>query len=74
MRDRKTLARLALALVEGSLQFGQGADEMFVDTFESLEEAAHAHAYLTGYVLQFLARERGEEVHQTVNAIRSMLN
>ena len=74
MRDRKTLARLALALVEGSLQFGEAADEMFVDTFESVEEAAHAHAYLTGYVLQFLALERGETVNQTVNAIKSRLN
>jgi len=47
---------------------------MFVDTFESLEEAAHAHAYLTGYVLQFLAIERSETVDQTAAAIRRLLD
>ena len=74
MRDRRTLARLALALVEGSVRFGEAADEMFVDTFESLEEAAHAHAYLAGFVLQFLASLRGETVDQTVAEIRRVLN
>jgi hypothetical protein len=48
MRDRQALASLALALVDGSIRFGEAADEMFVDTFKSLEEVALAHAYLAG--------------------------
>ena len=28
---------------------------MFIDAFESIEEAAVAHAYLTGFVVQYLA-------------------
>jgi len=74
MRDRKALTLLALALVEGSVRVGEAADEMFVDTFESLEEAAHAHAYLAGYVLQFLAAKRGQTVAQAADEIRRTLN
>jgi hypothetical protein len=74
MRDRRELARLALALVEGSLTVGASADEMFIDAFESLEEAASAHAYLTGFVVQYLAAERGETVDQAVVRIRRLLD
>jgi hypothetical protein len=74
MRDRKTLALLALALVEGSLRVGDAVDEMFIDTFESLEEAAFAHAYLAGYVLQFLAVQRAQTVAQTASEIRRSFN
>jgi hypothetical protein len=74
MRDRRELARLALALVEGSLSVGEAADEMFVDAFESLEEAAFAHAYLTGFVVQYLAVQRAERADQTVAEIRRLLD
>ncbi|HEX5587378.1 MAG TPA: hypothetical protein VFZ17_08730 [Acidimicrobiia bacterium] len=73
MRDRRELARLALALVEGSLTVGDAADELFVDAFESLEEAATAHAYLAGFILEYLAVERGEQPVQTVAEIRRLL-
>ena len=39
---------------------------MFIDAFESIEEDAVAHAYLTGLVVQYLAAQRHERVAQTV--------
>jgi hypothetical protein len=43
MRDRRELAKLALALVEGSLTVGEAADRMFLNAFASTEEAVVAH-------------------------------
>jgi hypothetical protein len=74
MRDRRELAGLALALVEGSLSVGAAADELFIDAFESLEEAAAAHAYLTGFVIEYLAALRNERVASTVGEIRRLLD
>ena len=73
MRDRRHLAKLALVLVEGCLRDDAAADAMLVDTFETVEEAAAAHAYLTGFLLQDLAAARGEPVAHTVERIRRML-
>jgi hypothetical protein len=53
---------------------GDAADEMFIDAFESLEEAAAAHAYFTGFVVQYLAAQRNESVAQTVDEIRRLLD
>jgi hypothetical protein len=47
---------------------------MFIDTFESLEEAAIAHAYLAGFVMEYLAAQRNENVEQTVAEIRRLLD
>jgi hypothetical protein len=74
MRDRRDLAGLALALVEGSLTVGDAADELFVDAFASLEEAVVAHAYLTGFVVQYLAAQRAKTLDQTVDEIRKLLD
>ena len=74
MRDRRELAKLALALVEGSLRVGDAADELFIDAFDSVEEAVTAHAYLAGYVLQYLAVQRGETIARTIEEVRKLLN
>ena len=53
---------------------GDAADEMFIDAFESLEEAAFAHAYLAGFVVQYLSAQRNERVDQTIVEIRRLLD
>ncbi|HEY3670789.1 MAG TPA: hypothetical protein VGN51_07640 [Acidimicrobiia bacterium] len=73
MRDRRELAKLALALVEGSLTVGDAADQMFVDAFTSLDEAVVAHAYLAGFVIEYLAEQRHELPAQTSAEIRRLL-
>jgi hypothetical protein len=73
MRDRRELAMLALALIEGSLTVGDAADQMFIEAFSSLDEAAFAHAYLAGFVIQYLAEQRHERPDQTVAEIRRLL-
>jgi len=73
MRERRELAKLALALIEGSLTVGDAADALFVDAFVSLDEAAFAHAYLAGFVIEFLAQQRNERPHETVVEIRRLL-
>jgi hypothetical protein len=59
--DRR-LARVALSLVEGMVRGDPSTDPLLVEAFTGLEEAARAHAYLCGFLLQLLAHERGESV------------
>jgi hypothetical protein len=73
MRDRRHLARLALGLVEGCVRDDAAADSLLVDAFESVEEAAGAHAYLAGFVLQALAHARAEPVEVTAGYVRRLL-
>jgi hypothetical protein len=73
MRDRRHLARLALDLVEGCVRDAAAADSLLVDAFESVEEAAAAHAYLTGFVLEALAEARREHVPAAAGYIRHLL-
>ena len=73
IRERRDLAKLALALVEGSLRVGDAADELFIDAFDTVEEAVTAHAYLAGYVLQYLAVQRDETMTRTVEEVRRLL-
>ncbi|HEY7135532.1 MAG TPA: hypothetical protein VIB48_10740 [Acidimicrobiia bacterium] len=73
MRDRRHLARLALDLVEGCVRNDPAADSLLADAFDSAEEAAAAHAYLTGFVLQALAQARTEPVEVTAGYVRRLL-
>jgi hypothetical protein len=58
--------RVALALAEGVARGDSDADALLVTGFNSLEEAARAHAYLSGFVLQLLADARSEDLMVTV--------
>ena len=51
----------------------EDADGLLVDAFCSLEEAARAHAYLSGWVLQLLAASRGEDMATTLAHVRETL-
>ena len=54
------LARRALALVEGVARGERAAENLLVDAFASVDEAARAHAYLCGFLLQLLAEAHDE--------------
>ena len=73
MDDRRRLASLALSLIEGSESGDEHADALLAEAFGSHETAAQAHAYLSGFILQVLATERGESVEQTASRVRQLL-
>jgi len=67
------LARLALSLVEGTVRGDSAADDLLADGFGDLDEAARAHAYLTGFVVEVLAECRHETPAQTCAFVRRLL-
>lgn len=71
--DREA-ARLALSLAEGAASNDSRADGLAVDAFDSVEDAAQAHAYLTGFLLQVLANERQETVQASAEHVKGLLN
>jgi hypothetical protein len=71
--DRE-LARLALSLVEGTIRGDSAADGLLAEGFTDEAEAARAHAYLSGFVIQTLATARGETPSQTCNHLRTLLS
>lgn len=73
MDDRRRLASLALSLIEGSENGDEHADDLLAEAFETYETAAQAHAYLSGFILQVLATERGESVEQATSRVRQLL-
>lgn len=74
MDEHRRLAGLALHLVEGAEQGDEHADALLADAFETHAVAARAHAYLTGFVLQLLAGERGEPVGDVIARVRRLLD
>ncbi len=72
MDSRKAL--VALALAEGVARSDHSADALIVAGFDSHEEAALAHAYLVGFVIQLLAEERNEGVRATAAYVRRLLD
>jgi hypothetical protein len=58
--------KVALALAEGMARGDSDADALLVTGFNSLDEAARAHAYLSGFLLQLLADARSEDIMVTV--------
>ncbi len=69
--DRR-LAEVALGLAAGIARGDEAADSLVEGGFESVEEAARAHAYLSGFLLILLAKARNEEVQSTVPYVQSM--
>jgi hypothetical protein len=65
---------MALSLVEGLLRGDPAASGLLVDTFDSVEDAAAAHAYLAGFLLQCLAVRRSEDFTTTVAFVRHLLS
>ena len=72
--DHRDEARLALALVAGLAEGDEAADELLVDAFDDLGQAARAHAYLAGFLLQALAASRGESTTGSAAWVRSLLS
>jgi hypothetical protein len=70
--DRR-LAEVALGLAAGVARGDETAESLLVDGFDSVEQAAEAHAYLRGFLLVLLAKARNEEVTATVPYVDSML-
>jgi hypothetical protein len=68
------LAKLALALAGGVARGDPDADALVVEGFNSVEEAARAHAYLSGFLLEMLAHARREPVLATLDFVRSKLD
>ncbi len=70
---RRARARVALSLVEGVARGDEAAEDLLVDAFDGLGDAAAAHAYLAGFVLQALADARGEPLARTCSYVRALL-
>ena len=64
---------MALALVRGLVERNEGADDLVVDAFDDMAQAAVSHAYLAGFLLQALAEQRRERVSETVAWIGTRL-
>lgn len=73
MSTDRELARLALSLVEGTVRGDPAADALLADGFADVGEAARAHAYLAGFLLQALADARGETPDASCDFIRRLL-
>ena len=73
MSTDRELARLALSLVEGTVRGDSLADELLAEGFGDVDEAARAHAYLSGFVIEVLAEARHETPTQTCALIRRLL-
>jgi hypothetical protein len=73
MSTDRELARLALSLVEGTVRGDPAADDLLAEGFGDLDEAARAHAYLTGFVIEVLAEMRQETPAETCALIRQLL-
>lgn len=71
--EHKAEARLALALVAGLAEGDDAAGELLVDAFDDLGQAARAHAYLAGFLLNALAASRGESAVVAAGWVRSLL-
>jgi hypothetical protein len=71
--DRR-LAEVALGLAEGVARNDDAVEPLLADGFDSVEQAAHAHAYLAGFLLVVLAKARNEDVSDSVRYVRSMLH
>lgn len=66
--------KVALGLAEGVARGDTDADALLVAGFDSAEQAALAHAYLSGFLLQLLAHHRSEDIVATVKYVRSHLD
>jgi hypothetical protein len=66
--------KVALGLAEGVARGDTDAEALLVAGFNSVDEAARAHAYLTGFLLQLLAHTRSEDLRSTVRYVRAMLD
>ena len=64
---------LALALAEGVARGDHAVDELVIAGFNDLEEAASAHAYLAGFLLQVLAHSRSGSLPETAGYVRDLL-
>jgi len=73
MDGRGAIARRALNLVEGAARGDTNVDPLLIEAFDNLDEAARAHAYLAGFLLQLLAHERHEGVASTATRVRRLL-
>jgi hypothetical protein len=73
MDDQRQQAAIALSLVEGLLRADPSASGLLIDTFDSVEQAAAAHAYLAGFTLQCLAVQRAEDLATTAAFVRHTL-
>jgi hypothetical protein len=73
MSTNADLARVALSLAEGTIGDAVGAEDLLVDAFADVEEAARAHAYLAGFVLVALANCRGETPQEACAYVRRLL-
>ena len=70
----RDLARVALSLVEATVQGDPAADELLAEAFSDVREAARAHAYLAGFLLVLLAECRREPSQVTCARVRELLS
>ena len=73
MDQDRLQARLALSLIEGMLRGDAVANSLAVETFDDVEQAAQAHAHLSGFLLEVLAAERQQSAEATARYVRSLL-
>jgi hypothetical protein len=66
-------AALALSVVQGLMSEDPSAQRMALETFDSLEDASTAYAYLVGYLVEELAAERRQPVLAVITDLRSRM-
>jgi hypothetical protein len=66
-------AKVALSVIPGQLREDPKADEIALEAFGSLEEAASSYAYLAGFLLQSYGIATGQTAPQAAATIRSHL-
>lgn len=66
-------AMTALALAEGVARDDPTVDQVLVQAFDDMAQAAEAHAYLAGFLLQTLASASSEPIANTATYVRSLL-
>lgn len=66
-------AAIALSLAQGVANGDPTVEQVLIAGFADLAEAAEAHAYLAGFLLQTLATGRSEPVADTASYVRRLL-
>lgn len=71
MAHRRAL--LALRVLEAAATGDASLDSLLADEFGTFEEAALAHAYLSGFLVSLVADERRETIMTTIDYARRRL-
>ena len=72
--DQSRNVRVAMSLVVGVVAGSSDADDLVLEAFDDLGQAASAYAYLAGFLLQTLAQQRHQDPAATAIWVQSLLS